>query len=124
MDRGSELDKPCDRDSMQVISAAGNSAGGFGTLCGKNTGQHLYIPVNTDRMSGTGRIQPMIRIITDARAGGANITRGYKWNIKVTQIDCFGQRMEHIRGKEFTSNIEKKRLSIEKALGHIGQFLC
>ena len=42
----------------------------------------------------------MIRIITDARAGGANITRGYKWNIKVTQIDCVSRRMEDVRAPD------------------------
>ena len=46
------------------------------------------------------QIQPMIRIITDARAGGANITRGYKWNIKVTQIDCVSQRMEDVKAPD------------------------
>ena len=80
MDGGSALNKPCDRDSIDIISS-GSSDLGMNALCGKNTGQHLYIPIENQQA------QPMIRVITDSRSN-SNATRGYKWNIKITQIDC------------------------------------
>jgi hypothetical protein len=42
----------------------------------------------------------MIRVNTDSRSS-SNVTRNYKWNIKITQIDCTTKREEirNLRGK-------------------------
>jgi hypothetical protein len=45
LDSGSAIDKPCDRDSLEIFGGDGASGLGMGRLCGRNTGQHLYIPV-------------------------------------------------------------------------------
>ena len=38
----------------------------------------------------------MIRVNTDSRSS-SNVTRNYKWNVKITQIDCTSKR-EEIQG--------------------------
>ena len=42
----------------------------------------------------------MIRVNTDSRSS-SNVTRSYKWNVKITQIDCTTKREEirNLRGK-------------------------
>ena len=81
MDGGSALDRPCDRDYMEIFTASGGQSGlGMGRLCGNNENQHLYIPIVSEQNS------PMIRVVTENRI--ANLTQGYKWRIKITQIDC------------------------------------
>ena len=45
---------------MEIFSGSSGSLGN-GKLCGKNTGQHLYIPVENDQA------RPLIRIIADGR---------------------------------------------------------
>ena len=78
-DGGSTIDKQCDRDMFRVTGGGGIDLG-VGDLCGKNTGQHLYIPVQGSRGGPAN-----IRIITQDRSGG-NFSMGYKWNVKVTQV--------------------------------------
>ena len=41
----------------------------------------------------------MIRVNTDSRSS-SNVTRNYKWNVKITQIDCSSKREEtrNLRG--------------------------
>ena len=53
-------------------------------MCGENTGQHIYIPVESPRS------RPMMRMITDGRLGNDDTftTQGYKFRIKIRQIDC------------------------------------
>lgn len=82
LDSGSSLTSPCDRDSLEILST-GMSDLGMGKLCGNNQDQHLYIPVINDRS------QPMIRIMTEDRM--LNVSRPYKYSIKVTQIDCISK---------------------------------
>ena len=50
MDGGSTDDKPCDRDSMEIFSA-GTTELGMNKLCGKNEGQHLYVPVESTQVN-------------------------------------------------------------------------
>jgi len=45
LDGGSAVDMPCNHDSLEVISGDGASNLGMGKLCGKNTGQNIYIPI-------------------------------------------------------------------------------
>ena len=53
-------------------------------MCGENTGQHIYIPVESPRS------RPMMRMITDGRLGNDDTftTQGYRFRIKIRQIDC------------------------------------
>jgi hypothetical protein len=81
LDGGSRIDTPCDRDSMAVMGPGGQSPG-VGRLCGGNSGQHLYLAVPGGARGGPATL----RVHTQAR--GAAFTRGFKWNIRVTQIDC------------------------------------
>ena len=81
MDAGSEPKRPCNRDSVKISSGGGSDLG-IGDLCGDNIGQHIYIPVKRG-MGGAS-----IRISTSGRGTAANITQGYKWKMKVTQLDC------------------------------------
>ena len=78
-DGGSAVNKPCDRDMFRVTGGGGAELG-IGDLCGKNTGQHLYIPVQGARGGPAN-----IRIITAHRDSG-NFSAGFKWNIKMTQV--------------------------------------
>jgi len=86
LDGGSADDKPCDRDSMEIFSA-GTTELGMNKLCGQNDNQHIYIPVESVQAV------PMIRVNTDSRSS-SNVTRNYKWNVKITQIDCTSRREE------------------------------
>ena len=83
MDGGSSIDKPCDRDAVEIFSGSSNGLGN-GRLCGKNTDQHLYIPV--DSMQS----RPMIRVITDGRFSDEDTftTSGYRFRIRLMQLDC------------------------------------
>ena len=63
LDGGSAIDKPCDRDSVTVrtpsfapcsliyfeVMGTGGLSLGIGPLCGENSGQHLYLPVQGAR---------------------------------------------------------------------------
>lgn len=91
LDGGSAINKPCDRDSMEIFTGSSNDLGN-GRLCGLNTGQHLYIPV-----SEGPRSRPMIRVLTDGRLNSvSNSTslNGYKFRIKIRQIDCTSKSQE------------------------------
>ena len=65
--------------------------------------QHLYIPVANEQSS------PMFRVMTEDRVGtgggGAaptNVTMPYKYNVRVSQIDCaapVGELNTAIRGE-------------------------
>ena len=92
LDGGSAIDRPCDRDSIEVFSSGATNLG-MGPLCGRNTDQHLYIPVTSQQSV------PMLRVVTDARMSG-NFTTDYKWNIKITQIDCTdnNEEIRELRG--------------------------
>ena len=107
-DGGSDVDKPCDRDFVEIFSgeiaistlthrkfifgvhvhftdvflgSAGNL--GNGKLCGNNRNQHLYIPIENDQA------RPMVRIIADGRLSSDTFTSvHHKFSIKITQIDC------------------------------------
>lgn len=83
LDAGSAIDKPCDRDAMEIFPG-GSSDLGNGRLCGLNKGQHLYIPVD-----GVNT-RPMIRLITDGRLfdNGNFTSEGFKFRIKIRQLDC------------------------------------
>ena len=83
MDGGSSVDKPCDRDAVEIFSGSSNGLGN-GRLCGKNSDQHLYIPI--DSMQS----RPMIRVITDGRFSDEEsfTTNGYKFRIRLMQLDC------------------------------------
>jgi len=92
LDGGSAIDKPCDRDSVTVMGTGGLSLG-IGPLCGDNSGQHLYLPVQGARGGPAS-----LRIHTQAR--GADFSQGYKWNIRVTQIDCSNEEERHLVAPE------------------------
>ena len=53
MDGGSADDKPCDRDSMEIFST-GTKELGMNKLCGKNEGQHIYVPVESVQVRDDG----------------------------------------------------------------------
>ena len=92
IDGGSVIDKPCDRDMFRVTGSGGMNLG-IGDLCGTNTGQHLYIP-----MQGSRGGPANIRIITSDRQSGI-FNDDFKWNVKVTQvgtkIDIKGSSINH-----------------------------
>ena len=92
MDGGSSIDKPCDRDAVEIFSGSSNGLGN-GRLCGQNTNQHLYIPIDSSQS------RPMIRVITDGRFNDNDDTftsTGYKFRIRIMQLDCTS-REERIR---------------------------
>ena len=91
MDGGSSVDKPCDRDAVEIFSGSSNGLGN-GRLCGKNTEQHLYIPIDSIQS------RPMIRVITDGRFNDDDsfTSTGYKFRIRVMQLDC-SSRDERVR---------------------------
>ena len=45
LDGGSAVDLPCNRDVMEIFTGDGAASLGIGKICGKNTGQHIIIPV-------------------------------------------------------------------------------
>jgi hypothetical protein len=45
LDGGSAVDQPCNRESLEIFGGDGASNLGMGKLCGRNTGQHVYIPI-------------------------------------------------------------------------------
>ena len=72
LDGGSQIDKPYDRDSVTVMGTGGLSLG-VGSLCGFNTGQHLYLPVQGTRWGrGSNRNK---RSISKCRNKMAKTTR-------------------------------------------------
>ena len=96
LDAGSAEDKPCDRDAMEIFTGGSGNMGN-NKMCGLNTGQHLYIPIDSQQT------QPMIRVITDGRLGDDQFTTGtsgYKFNVKITQVDCTSSNpaMKALRG--------------------------
>ncbi|XP_023345465.1 uncharacterized protein LOC111714560 [Eurytemora carolleeae] len=93
IDGGSEAKRPCNRDSVKITSGTGEN-NGIGDLCGSNTGQHVYLPVQ-DGMGGAN-----IRITTSSRGAEGNLTEGYKWKIKVTQIDCLEPEDQELMAPE------------------------
>ena len=64
--------------------------------------QHLYIPVANEQSS------PMFRVMTEDRVGmgsaaPSNVTMPYKYNVRVSQIDCTAPVNEFnraVRGEE------------------------
>jgi hypothetical protein len=94
LDGGSALEKPCDRDAMEIFTGGSGDLGN-GRLCGRNTGQHLYIPIDSQQS------RPIIRVITDGRLSDDTFTNeGYKFNLKITQIDCTSasEELKALRG--------------------------
>ena len=49
----------------------------------------------------------MIRVNTDSRSS-SNVTRNYKWNVKITQIDCTSklEEIRNLKGKIYCSNVK------------------
>ena len=81
---------------MEIFSGSSGALGN-GKLCGRNTGQHLYIPIENDQA------RPLIRIIADGRLSSDTFTTdSYKFNIKATQIDCNTneEQMRHLRAPQ------------------------
>ena len=70
---------------MEIFSGSSGNLGN-GRLCGRNTGQHLYIPIQNEQA------RPIIRVIADGRLSTSDsdtfTTDSYIFNIKATQIDC------------------------------------
>ena len=95
MDPGSADDTPCDEDKVQILDAFGPIRG-MGKLCGNNKGQHLYLPIESTQAS------PMISFST------ASQSKGYRWNIKITQIDCQSdiKEIRDLRGNRFHNKYE------------------
>ncbi|XP_040574513.1 uncharacterized protein [Lepeophtheirus salmonis] len=83
LDPGSQFSSPCDQDYLEIFTNSGSDGLGTGKLCGNNKGQHLYISLMSQFDS------PSMRIVTDMRESSEESgKRGYRWNIKITQIDC------------------------------------
>ena len=112
MDGGSAIEKSCDRDMFQIIGGGGMNLG-IGTLCGSNTNQHVYLPVQ-GMMGGPATI----RIITRERSNG-NISDGYKWNIKVTQVrKQFSENQKYHHGHSLIVPILRMYLSLHLKAVH------
>ncbi|XP_071451697.1 uncharacterized protein [Hetaerina americana] len=67
----------CAKQWFQVRGALASSLG-FIELCGDNSGQHLYIPVEASL--GPTTVQLVISTLRGASA--------YRWKVGVTQVDC------------------------------------
>jgi len=91
LDAGSENKKPCDRDSLTVGTSGGVNVG---SLCGLNTGRHLYLHLQNRLMPLTATLTLASRAGTLVQGGTMlpqafhNISPGYKYRIKVSQLDC------------------------------------
>ena len=71
-------------ERFRITSSRGNLMP-FGDLCGSNSGQHLYLPVDDSELAATIEITTM----------GVGIQNqiikqslGYRWNVKVAQVKC------------------------------------
>ncbi|XP_050729200.1 uncharacterized protein LOC127004942 isoform X2 [Eriocheir sinensis] len=74
----SPSDGRCDRDYLQVSGQNINAK--VPTLCGFNSGQHLYV--------GVGRVPGPLELAVTTR--GEEPRR--RWEIEVTQVECGGER--------------------------------
>ena len=71
-------------ERFRIMNSKGNLMP-FGDLCGSNSGQHLYLPVEDSELAATIEITTMGVVIQN------QITEqslGYIWNVKVTQVKC------------------------------------
>ena len=50
--------------------------------------QHLYIPVANEQSSPMFRVMTEDRVGTGSGATPTNVTMPYKYNVRVSQIDC------------------------------------
>ncbi|XP_046404269.1 uncharacterized protein LOC124169662 [Ischnura elegans] len=67
----------CNQDRFTVSTSSGGSYG-FQALCGENTGQHIYVPVDASMGTATVNLNFML-------SNGMNPAQ---WDIIVTQLDC------------------------------------
>nr|CAD7573974.1 unnamed protein product [Timema californicum] len=77
-----ESSMDCSDTGLTVKPNPGGSLG-FTALCGNNTGQHLYIPVDTS----LGPTSVQLTVVTS----GAAL---YRWKIRATQVDCTQQPLD------------------------------
>ncbi|CAG2054635.1 unnamed protein product [Timema podura] len=77
-----ESSMDCSDTGLTVKPNPGGSLG-FTALCGNNTGQHLYIPVDTS----LGPTSVQLTVVTS----GATL---YRWKIRATQVDCTQQPLD------------------------------
>ena len=82
---GSALKKPCDTQRFRIKNSQGEQMP-FRDLCGRNRGQHLYLPVEDLELAATIEITTM---------GTQKQDYGYRWNIKVTQVNKNDNKCKH-----------------------------
>ncbi|XP_046403611.1 uncharacterized protein LOC124169148 [Ischnura elegans] len=75
----------CNNDTFTVSSPSTGASGnlGFKNLCGENTGQHIYVPVNATM--GSASLEFVFELADRTRYPGLISPQ---WKIKITQIDC------------------------------------
>jgi hypothetical protein len=73
---------PCEMERFRIMSSRGNLMP-FGDLCGSNSGQHLYLPVDDSEIAATIEITT-IRAVLQNQIEEQSL--GYLWNLKVTQV--------------------------------------
>ncbi|XP_046403767.1 uncharacterized protein LOC124169253 [Ischnura elegans] len=75
----------CNNDTFTVSSPSTGASGnlGFKNLCGENSGQHMYVPVNATM--GSASLEFVFELADRTRYPGLISPQ---WKIKITQIDC------------------------------------
>jgi len=63
-------------------------------LCGLNSGQHIYIPVDPSDIVQMHFILGGTGTVPNALSATLSSQRGFKWNLKITQIECGGDNEE------------------------------
>lgn len=83
----------CRNDSFSVTSPLSGSRGlGFSNLCGRNDGQHIYIPVNASQ--GASSISLTFTLVDRNTSSGMSLMTP-TWRIRVTQLECPGSSYDY-----------------------------
>ncbi|XP_046404135.1 uncharacterized protein LOC124169542 [Ischnura elegans] len=75
----------CNNDTFTVSSPSTGLSGnlGFENLCGENSGQHIYVPVNAT--TGSATVELAFHLADRTQYSGLIQPQ---WKIRITQIDC------------------------------------
>ncbi|XP_049856438.1 uncharacterized protein LOC126336612 [Schistocerca gregaria] len=83
----------CINDSFTVTSPLSGQRGlGFSSLCGRNDGQHIYIPVNASQ--GASSVSLSFNLADRNSTSGSSLPTP-TWRIRITQLECPGSPYDY-----------------------------